>query len=241
MSDETAGPEIPPPDDVSAWPVVRLLEAPPHNGYQSAAIGEALLRLVEEPVIAVIPDLLPPTVSIGYFQSWKEVPPEVPFVRRLTAGGLVDAVEGCTFSTFVPARHPRYPHSTGRLQQTFNDAVAKGLRRLGYEVEMTFSSPVYDPEAQPNCFEALSRFDLVIDGVKTASSSTYHDTAGLMQEIAIHLAGMDKSAVAESVLEDLLPLFGRTLEPSRLRSSERLLAEHLIATRYSTVAWNRCR
>ena len=226
------------------WPTVRIIHAPPHNVIQSAAFGDAQLRLIREPLISFVPKFTKPTVSIGYFQSASEVPPGTGFVRRLTGGGLVDAENGYSISAMVPPNHPRFVLSPDELHITFSQAVATALAEVGFPVSLAWDAAAFQPQEGETfgaCFEACFRFDLVRGGRKVAAGSYYRSATGLMQEMGIHLDQLDATRTGVALVRNLTPLYGVAPRESEVTMTERRLAEILFFERYNTTAWNHAR
>jgi lipoate-protein ligase A len=227
---------------ISAWPVVQVIVAPPHTVIESAALGEAQVRLVREPILSLIPRFHPPTLSIGYFQSAAEVPPGRAFVRRLTGGGLVDAADGFSVCAIVPPRHPRFALSPDDLLISFSEAVATALAEIGRPVRLAWDAGAFQPGESPAaCFDSCFRYDLMEGGRKVAAGSFYRCATGLMQEMGIHLGEVDPDRLGDALVRCLVPLYGGEPRPAELAPAVRRLAEVLFAERYNTPDWNNAR
>lgn len=227
---------------LAEWPTVRIIHAPPHNAIESAALGDAQIRLIREPTISFIPRFNPPTLSIGYFQSATEAPPGEAFVRRLTGGGLVDARDGYSVCAIVPVNHPRFVMPADDLLITFSEAVATALAELGRPVRLAWDAQIFQAgESQGACFDSCFRFDLVEGGQKVAAGSFYRCSTGLMQEMGIHMAGLDSDRLGGALTRHLTPLYGTESREGSITLPERRLAEALFAERYNTHEWNYAR
>jgi lipoate-protein ligase A len=226
------------------WPVVRIIHAPPHSSIESAAAGEALLRYAREPVIAIVREFTEPRISIGYFQSWKDVPAGRAFVRRATGGSLVDPEKGFSISTMVPPEHPRYWMDRIEKNVTFNGAIGQALRNLGAPVEMAVNAEDFDPETSTtfgDCFQETYRFDLTNSTTKLAASAVHRSPNGSMQEARIHVPDVDQEKLIAEVITEMVPLFGLQEEISKLSPMEEILRDELIKNRYGTDEWNKMR
>ncbi len=230
---------------ISKWPVVRIIHTPPHNAIESAAGGEALLRFVREPVITIVREFTEPKLSIGYFQSWRDVPPGRGFVRRLTGGSLMDPEpEGFSISTMVPPEHPRYWMERDEQHITFNGAIGQAIRDLGHPVTMAVNAPDFDPIEGSNfggCFDDSFKFDLVDGTRKLVACAVHRRPTGCMQEARVHVPGSNKEKLIEAVVSEMIRLFGVVGQNSDLTPSERTYAEELAIARYQADAWNKMR
>jgi lipoate-protein ligase A len=119
----------------------RLLQTGYGTGFSNMAIDKAIL--VANSTGSVPPTVrfygwIPPTISIGYFQSLTEEIDEeacerfgVSYVRRITGGGAVFHEKELTYSFVVPESHPDIPRNILKSYGRICGAVIRGLDHLG--------------------------------------------------------------------------------------------------------------
>jgi lipoate-protein ligase A len=208
--------------------------------YFNMAADEALLRLVELPVLRLYRWAEPDAISIGYFEKAADVPAGRPFVRRYTGGGLVDHSHDLTYTLALPKSHPLTQAGTGPSYQAIHRAVAEALARHGFDVHLT---PVNDPTDHPACFQKAVRFDVVDGrGRKLAGAAQRRTREGCLHQGSI-LPGapFDWDSLAQALTNCLTDVLGAPPMPSALSEAEAALAAELESTRYATSAWNDAR
>jgi lipoate-protein ligase A len=204
------------------------------------AVDEALLRLVDLPVLRLYRWAEPNAVSIGYFEKAADVPAGRPFVRRYTGGGLVDHSGDLTYTLALPKSHPLTLAGTGPSYEAVHRAVAEAMARSGLDVRL---ASVNDPTDHPACFQKAVRFD-VVDGPgrKLAGAAQRRTREGCLHQGSI-LPGapFDWDSLAQSLTICLAQVLGAEPVPGALSETEATLAAELEATRYATPAWNNAR
>jgi lipoate-protein ligase A len=199
------------------------------------AVDEALLRTVQSPLLRIY-RWSEPAISIGYFDSWKDVPPDRPFVRRFTGGGLVDHARDFTYSIIVPRHHPLNQAGPQESYCLIHRAVADALASLGCAGELVEEPPEITSNA---CFQKPVKFDVVQGGQKIAGAAQRRTREGCLHQGSLLLpASLDFQELSRMILPSLLPLLAPQSEPSLLSIEEQARAEKLEEERYRTEAWN---
>lgn len=193
------------------------------------------------------------TLSLGYFQSTRDVPPTLaalPLVRRLTGGGAIVHERELTYCLVLPPNDwPRTHHL---------EVVADVHRALRSAAPaLTEASPASSPAEPFLCFERRDRRDLVLGGAKIVGSAQRARRGALLQHGSIllerssaapHLPGLgdlqapipDAELVA-AVAGALARMWRWTFEPGAPTERERKQAVELETAKYSTIEWNRRR
>ncbi|MFQ3671409.1 MAG: lipoate--protein ligase family protein, partial [Verrucomicrobiia bacterium] len=145
------------------------------------AVDEALLRLVHVPTLRVY-GWDAPALSIGYFDSCKDLPPDRPFVRRFTGGGLVDHTRDLTYSIIVPREHPLNQAGPQESYCLIHQAVALALETCGSAATVAEQPP----EARGNaCFQKPVKFDVVQGTNKLAGAAQRRTREGCLHQGSI--------------------------------------------------------
>ncbi|MEM6823161.1 MAG: lipoate--protein ligase family protein [Verrucomicrobiota bacterium] len=214
----------------------RLIIESPKSGSLNMATDEALMRLVEEPVLRLY-RWAESAVSIGYFQSWLEAPKDRPFVRRYTGGGLVDHAKDLTYSLILPKGHPLDARGTASSYQAIHEAVAEALKREGFQADVV---PVADPEENAACFQRAVKYDVATGDLKLAGAAQRRTKQGTLHQGSIlPPGGYDWDSLAHALEQTLTPLLASPTIPSQLTEDEHTLAAELVETRYGTEEWNK--
>jgi lipoate-protein ligase A len=173
--------------------MIRFIDTGENNGAMNMAIDEALLVIAKEkklPPALRVYKFVPPTLSIGYFQSMER---EVDLkrckekgygiVRRPTGGRAVLHDKELTYSVTVA-----YPHRI--LEMNLLDSfhyICKGIIRaisvLGGEAY--FSSREDNEISSPSCFAAPTFSDIIMHGKKVVGSAQMRNNFGLLQHGSI--------------------------------------------------------
>ncbi len=200
------------------------------------AVDEALLHEVTEPVLRFY-QWSEPAVTIGYFQSWREVPEGRPFARRYTGGGLVDHARDFTYSIVLPKGHPLDVRGTSCSYEAVHRAVADALCREGFEVRVVSAA---DPQPHAACFQRAVKYD-VSDGLgKVAGAAQRRSRSGtLHQGSVLPPAAFSFDSFCNSFFAELSPLLGDTAQEDIMTEAEVTRARELEVHRYATETWNR--
>lgn len=219
----------------SRW---RLLRHGPGGRAWNMALDEALLRSSSTPLLRIY-EWEGEAVSIGYFQSWEEVPEERPFVRRWTGGGLVEHAADVTYTVIVPRSHPAASLSISDAYRLLHAAVCRALLSLGFSAELTTAS---EPGSSARCFARPVRFDVMADGKKVAGGAQRRTRNGLLHQGSILWpTAADRSRIAAALPQGFADVMEADLVPDRPSEEELRLARRLERERYATDEWNRGR
>ena len=173
----------------------RFIDTGENNGAMNMAIDEALLIAQSEkrlpPAIRVY-RFVPPTLSIGYFQSAeKEVDIEhcrdkgFGYVRRPTGGRAVLHDKELTYSVTIS-----YPHKIleMNLLDSFHYLSTGIIRAIGVLGGNAYFSEREDSEiSSPSCFASPTFSDILINGRKVVGSAQMRNKYGLLQHGSILL------------------------------------------------------
>lgn len=168
--------------------------------YYNMAMDEALLNFVSrgeiDPVIRFY-TWNPATLSIGYFQRLqKEIDIEkvnekgFGLVRRQTGGRGVLHDKELTYSVIVPESHPNMPSTITEAYRVISQGLLEGFKNLGFETYFAVPRSKEEREKlkQPRssvCFDALSWYELVVEGRKIAGSAQTRQKGVILQHGSI--------------------------------------------------------
>jgi len=171
----------------------RFIDTASNNGAMNMAIDEALLlgqaQFGLPPAIRVY-QFLPPTLSIGYFQSMEQ---EVDidycksrnfdFIRRPTGGRAVLHDKELTYSVTIA-----YPHKILEMNlldsfHLLSNGIVKAIEILGGKAY--FSKREDEEINSSSCFAAPTFSDILINGKKVVGSAQMRTKVGLLQHGSI--------------------------------------------------------
>jgi len=220
----------------------RLLIDPPTDGVTNMAVDEALLAAAHEP--GALPVLRwyrwsEPTLSLGYFQRWNDVPrllQSLPRVRRSTGGGAILHDNELTYSIVFPeGTWPRKLAS--EVVADMHEAVADELgvhdfSRFagGEQVRLRMEEPFL-------CFDRRSPNDLVVGADKIMGSAQRRQGGRLLQHGSIKLRGMEPNELIERVTKILAKRWCVSFTPATLTDAEAALVDEL-AAKHRSIEWN---
>jgi len=237
----------------------RLIESPPAAGDWNMAVDELLL---EEAAAGGRPTLRlyswhRPTLSLGYFQQFDDVPPEdrqrYPIVRRLTGGGAILHDREVTYALAVPATMMNGPELYARV----NRAILAALRQFGVEGRERGRQRSAEATQEGEsflCFARQSATDIIACSRKLAGSAQRRRRGGLLQQGSVlleseapwavglrDLAGIsvDYVRLAAALVRGFAGEFAAAIEPGNLTADEQTRAEELRQRRYADIAWLR--
>jgi lipoyl(octanoyl) transferase len=212
---------------------LRLIqENEPRSAAENMAVDEVLLFNADYPVLRSY-SWVRPSVSFGYFITWKEVVskyPERDFVRRWTGGGIVEHGEDFTYSLVLPAGN--ILPATGELYRFVHSAIESLLRRNGWPVEMALFP---DSLRSGACFEKAVEFDLKLRGEKIAGAAIRRNRKGLLLQGSIQGLKIPEcfAAMLAGALSEQVDLFSLSLV--MVEKAVRIAKE-----KYAAAEWN-CR
>ena len=177
---------------------LRVLHDPAQSGPLNMAADEALLSLVgsgNSPPTLRFYQWDPPTISLGYFQSYAEyraLPPpagELPVVRRLTGGGAILHDRELTYSLTLPLGHRLLAGGPNALYELAHDVIIACLADGGVEgwrgCETDRSGAARGPFF---CFARRHCYDVLIGADKVAGSAQRRTRTAVLQHGSIVLA-----------------------------------------------------
>jgi len=219
---------------MTSW---RLLTHGAGSPARNMAVDEALLRLVNEPVLRIY-EWDVPAVSLGYFQP-AALAGERPFVRRYTGGGLVDHAHDVTYTIVLPRAHPWMEMSAPESYCHIHRGVQAALAACGIVSELTPAAHDVESDA---CFAKPVKFDIVAPTGKLSGAAQRRTREGLLHQGSILLPDPARNAgLRASFAKALAARLELGVEPGELTAAESARAAELERERYSTEAWNRAR
>ena len=171
----------------------------------------------------------PETLSLGYFQRWRDVPVTAEVeavVRRITGGGAIHHARELTFSITLPATHPLYRGRVGESYLRVHRVLIEALGRFGVRANLVGDSPGLESDRQGTgmCFHGSTPLDIAWANRKGVGSAQrrragrvlHHgsiklDTTPLEGEIAT-LAGAGREVSATAFAQTLIEVFKGSLE-----------------------------
>jgi lipoate-protein ligase A len=168
----------------------RLIDSGVAYAAWNMAIDEALLRLQPQIGRATLRfySWEVPTLSIGYFQKSASVNLEAcqrrgfAYIRRPTGGRAVLHDKELTYSFICGL--DQMPPTINDSHEHISRALARGLRRLGFEPQLARKSATGKSDA---CFDAPSYSELTIEGKKVAGSAQTRSREALLEHGSIPL------------------------------------------------------
>lgn len=242
---------------MESWRLITTWGAPPQF---NMGLDEAFLNERSERPVLRIYSWGPPTLSLGYFQKFDEVPAAANsrfVVRRITGGGAIHHDREVTFSISAPATHRIYRGPIAHSYERVHGAIGDALLELGIESNLRGETPLEsDREETGMCFHHSTSLDIVWNERKGVGSAQrrkgghvlHHgsiklDTTELEGDIATlksHRPDIEPEQVSAAFLKALSDAFEIDFEHSVPDAAERTLAEELGA-RYVDPAFVRRR
>lgn len=234
---------------MESWRLITTWEAPAQF---NMGLDEAFLHERSERPVLRIYSWGPPTLSLGYFQKFEEVPAAQTtrsVVRRITGGGAIHHDHELTFSISAPATHRIYRGPIAHSYERVHGAIQDALRKLGVESALRGEGSLdSDQEGTGMCFHHSTSLDLVWSKRKGVGSAQRRKNGHVLHHGSIKLGSTELEgdiATVRSVCPDLRPeklaseflgalsdAFELEFEHSVPDSNERTLAEEL-GTRYT--------
>ncbi len=185
-----------------------------------------------------------PTLSLGFHQQFPEEvvarcqQQGIPIVRRPTGGRAVLHDNELTYCLTIPENHPIFKGNRGEVLRTIGEIFVAAAHAAGLEAQLVRASshaaakPENLKNGSPLCFDAVSRWEVQLDGSKWIGSAQRFLPGVLLQHGSIRLG---ENAV------DLAQLFGlRSTDNNSYISIEPATSERLrvaIPTAFAN-AWN---
>ncbi|MFM7316257.1 MAG: lipoyl protein ligase domain-containing protein [Isosphaeraceae bacterium] len=212
--------------------LIRFLPAIHADGPTQMGMDLALLDHAESEPTAIwlrVYTWSAPTLSLGYFQAWNELPEMLrsawagqAMVRRPTGGGAIWHDGDLTYAVVVPAAHPWAGHSR-TLYQAIHNALASLLQQGGAAVARRSEvQPSHRPGLTPGvksspflCFDDGDADDLLLKGHKIVGGAQRRRGWATLQHGSVH---WQRSALPQAAhlpgLVDMAPAFH---EPSAIK------------------------
>jgi lipoate-protein ligase A len=223
----------------------RLIIDGPTDGVRNMAVDEALLAAVHKD--GALPVLRwyrweRPTLSLGYFQGWNDVPPklqQLPRLRRSTGGGaILHDLSELTYSLALP--NGSWPRKFAlQIVGDVHAAVAQAVQELDAIQFLSTAkpSPKVPRDQEPFlCFDRRSANDLVAGADKIMGSAQRRQGGCLLQHGSIKPRGVHVDLLIARVTRNLEWLWKCTFEPSDLSESE-LAAANESAIKHRSEEW----
>jgi lipoate-protein ligase A len=173
--------------------MIRFIDTGENNGAMNMAIDEALLLMEKDkryPPAVRVYKFVPPTLSIGYFQSMaREVDIKrcrekgFDYVRRPTGGRAVLHDKELTYSVTIASPHRIIDMSLLDSFHFISSGIIKAIEFLGGKAY--FSSREDKEISSPSCFAAPTFSDILLNGKKVVGSAQMRNEKGLLQHGSI--------------------------------------------------------
>lgn len=212
---------------------------PPLDGAENMARDEHLLHSpTRGPACLRIYQWSPPTLSLGYFQSYAEIerlPVEVralDVVRRATGGGAILHDREITYSLVLDDSLPAARRGPAELYRLVHECWRDVLAEDGIKSELAPDDfPLPTPRTGPFfCFAKPGRTDLLVGGLKVLGSAQRRIPGRVMQHGSLilgrgigahpgaHLNDPDPETV-DRWIESFVALLARSLSTERANAS----------------------
>lgn len=227
---------------------IRLIIDEPADGVWNMAVDEALLAAVH--AVDAVPVLRwyewsKPTLSLGYFQRWNDVPSEfadLPRVRRSTGGGAILHADELTYSLAFPTGS--WPTKSGlAIVDEVHVAAAEAIQDFSPHLKVESPSAARNVRntAEPFlCFDRRSPHDLVAGADKIMGSAQRRQGGRLLQHGSIPLRGWNARELASRITQSLSARWNVTFEPSSL-TGEELQSAREFAVKHRSPEWTQRR
>ena len=200
----------------------------------------------------------PPTISLGYFQKYREYESlpspagELAVVRRTTGGGAILHDREWTYSIALPASHALVQANAAHLYEVVHDALIDTLGLLGVRAQRCELTDGSSAGRGPFfCFDRRHCTDVLLDGRKLAGSAQRRTKTAILQHGSIILANrceqhhvatiadqinIDDEALLTPLVDALEQRMGAKLQQGRWSANELAHAEELTA-KYGGEQW----
>ncbi len=254
------GPQADAADSAFCWVIPFAIDSGPAN----MALDQALMDQAREGGPGAFFRLYgwsAPTLSLGYFQRFEEIPPDlvsrgVPIVRRLTGGGAIWHDRELTYCLVLPRDHPRSRPSSA-LYRIVHGAIAEALGSVGVGVEQLGGGRPRTGVSGREflCFADPCEHDLAVGGVKVTGSAQRRRDGVVMQHGSILLgasplfpdlpglaetrpgSAVPVEGLAERVTDRVSRSLGMTARPITPSEPLRLHARELERSLYRNPDW----
>jgi lipoyl(octanoyl) transferase len=216
----------------------RIIDTGPADPFTNMALDEALLRSYSfrlSPPTLRIYGWDPAALSLGYSQdAINELDIEycdrvdLPFVRRLTGGGIIRHADEITYSLVCSREDLGAPEQAALSYKVICAFLIMFYKKLGLEAAFACdSAESSETLGEPSvlCFAAKEKYDIVVNGMKIGGSAQKRSRDVIFQHGSIPMAPIektgldflrDKSAAGRITAVSLGELLGRTPERAEL-------------------------
>ncbi|MFT5688250.1 MAG: lipoate-protein ligase A [Planctomycetota bacterium] len=174
------------------WRLLRTWNGAP--GW-NMSLDEALLLLAGPAPVLRFYTWSPDTLSLGYFQRWKDVPQRElasAVVRRTTGGGAIHHSRELTFSIAASLEHPLYRGAVQKSYERIHGALGEVFAELGVTASLRGSTILSsDDEASAMCFHRSTPIDLEWGGAKGVGSAQRRSRGRVLHHGSIKLGTTD--------------------------------------------------
>ncbi|AKF25135.1 hypothetical protein YH65_06805 [Sulfurovum lithotrophicum] len=250
----------------------RFIDSPAASAQWNMAVDEALLYTFKEEDLPILRlyKWKKPSLSFGRFSKpketldWEKIRTEdIPYVRRITGGGILVHSNDISYSLIVPRSFIK------------NKGVKEGYRELCaflirlYEnlgINADFAYDLQLPQSQsPVCLAGTEAYDIMTDGRKIGGNAQRHTHHALLQHGTIPLtidherfeklflgdSGLSEAAtlketnsrltaaaLKKEIIKAFSDIFDTIITEEPLRDEEQILAQKLFDKKYSQERWN---
>ena len=242
---------------MESWRLITTWAAPAEF---NMGLDEAFLQERSKRPVLRLYSWAPPTLSLGYFQKFSEVPAAADMrfvVRRITGGGAIHHDRELTFSISAPAAHRIYRGPIAHSYERVHTAIQAALSELGVASVLRGETPLESDRADTGmCFHHSTPLDIAWDGRKGVGSAQRRKNGHVLHHGSIklgttqlegniatldsHCPDASPEKVAAALLQALSDAFEIDFEHSVPDAAERALADELGA-RYGDPAFLRRR
>ncbi|TFE71269.1 lipoate--protein ligase family protein [Methylacidiphilum caldifontis] len=207
----------------------------PFDGEFNMALDEAYLGFVPRPLLRIY-RFAEPMLSIGYFQKWKEIIQDEPFVRRYTGGGAVYHGKDCIYALVIPKDHHLVHLSARESYYSIHKALDSGMRRLGFKTEFYEDEKKYDGSF---CFLKPVKYDLMWGSKKIAGAAQRRNRQGLLHQGSIVIPEeISFEDIAVAIVEGFEETFKVDFHKEDIDPSVWTRAIELEERKYKSIEWN---
>lgn len=240
----------------SRW---RIIDTGPADAFTNMAFDEAILRSYSlhssSPTFRVY-GWEPAALSLGYSQDpRKELgigssgSSPVPFVRRITGGGIIRHGNELTYSLVCAKEDLGIPAHVASSYKTVSAFLITFYKKLG--LDASFACDVARPGEKlgiPSvfCFDSKEKYDIVVGGKKIGGSAQKRSRNIIFQHGSIpfglleQLLGRSVNAaeLAKLLVGSFTSTFGIVAEAGRLSGTEEDMFGYLREQKYGSQEWN---
>ncbi|MCL6591370.1 MAG: lipoate--protein ligase family protein [Firmicutes bacterium] len=174
----------------------RFLNTGFNNGAFNMAVDEAIMHFVAQgsaPPTLRFYGWKPPAISLGFFQKVeREIDLAaceqlgISVVRRSTGGRAILHENELTYSILLGENYPGLPPSISESYKLLSSGLLAGFILLGVKAELAPANKVKPANASsPACFDALSTYEISVNGKKIAGSAQIRKGGALLQHGSI--------------------------------------------------------